>query len=408
MSSQPQIRHDVLTALSDDVHRNAADIVEFRRDIHAHPETSGSEQRTTAQIITTLERAGLSANPLPGSGVTFDIVPDGMESRQIIALRGDIDALPIQEETGLAFASKTAGVAHACGHDIHTSVVVGAGLALHNMAQRGDLPAPVRLIFQPAEESPVGGAPDVIAAGRLDKVRQIFALHCDPSLDVGQVGLRVGAITSASDHITVKLSGRGGHTSRPHLSEDVVFALGKLVTELPSVMSRRLDPRSSASIVWGRVRAGTSGNAIASHGSVEGTLRVMNVADWEALEVLFPQWVHEILAPYGVSVEINHFRVVPPVLNDEQSAHFVDRTARTIWGDTAVVGVEQSLGGEDFSWYTRQVPGALSRLGTRTPGGRTYDLHQGDFVADEGALLVGTRLLAGVALTAGLDADKAR
>lgn len=373
------------------------DLVAFRRDVHAHPEVGRSETRTTAAVADRLRAAGLEPQLLPGTGLVCDVGEPGAPA---VALRADIDALPVAEENDLPFASTVDGVAHACGHDVHTAVVLGAGLLLADLHRRGRLPGRVRLIFQPAEESTPGGALDVIAAGGLDGVHRIFAVHCDPHTDVGHVGLLPGPITSASDHVLVRLRGEGGHTSRPHLTGDLVFALAKVATELPAVLSRRLDPRSGAALVWGRISAGGAANAIPRHGVLEGTLRCLRAEAWHQAGALLPRVVAEIAAPYGVTAEVEHMRGVPPVVNDPASVAVLEHAVRTELGDDCLVPTEQSLGGEDFSWYLERVPGALARLGTRTPGGPTYDLHRGDFMADERAIGVGARLLAAASVRA--------
>ena len=218
------------SALAARVRARAADLndelVAFRRDLHAHPELSRAEHRTTDRVATRLEAAGLTVRRLEGTGLICDIKarPEGGASRGMVALRADLDALPLTEVSGLGFASTVRGVAHACGHDMHTAVVLGAGLVLAELAAEGELHSDVRLIFQPAEEVQPGGALDVMRTGGLEGVEAIFALHCDPKFDVGQVGTRIGPITSASDTVTVTLSSTGGHTSRPHLAGDLVAA----------------------------------------------------------------------------------------------------------------------------------------------------------------------------------------
>ena len=184
-----------------------------------------------------------------------------------MALRADLDALPLPEATGLPFASTVNNVMHACGHDAHTAILLGAGLAL---ASAPALPGRVRLIFQPAEEVQPGGALDVLAAGALTGVDRVFALHCDPRLRVGRVGTRVGPITSATDLLQLRLSSPGGHTSRPHLTADLVNALGTVITGLPALLSRRVDPRSGTVLVWGAVQAGQAANAVPREGHAEG------------------------------------------------------------------------------------------------------------------------------------------
>src|SRR5713226_6580243 len=237
------------------------ELVEFRRDLHAHPEIGYAEHRTTRRIAVRLQAAGLRPAVLPkGTGLLCDIGGSGDDS-PAVALRADIDALPIVDEKNVPYRSLNAGACHACGHDVHTSILLGTGLFLARAAAAGALPGKVRLIFQPAEEVP-GGALDVLAAGGISSVDRIFALHCDPRLEVGKIGTRIGPITAACDKVKVQLSGPGGHTARPHLTADLVFALGKVITELPAALSRRVDPRSSLSLVWGRVSAATAARVL--------------------------------------------------------------------------------------------------------------------------------------------------
>jgi amidohydrolase len=378
------------------------ELVEVRRDIHAHPELGRTEQRTTRLVAERLRLAGLSPRMLAGTGLTCDIGPSSVETgRRRIALRADMDALPVQETTGLPYASTVHGVAHACGHDVHTTALLGAGLVLAELHEAGELPTGVRLVFQPAEEVQPGGALDVLNQGALDGVGAIFALHCDPKVDVGRVGTRIGPITSASDEVTVVVTGPGGHTSRPHLTGDVVYALGQVITQVPAVLGRRLDPRSGVNLTWGAVQAGSAHNAIPASGSVRGTLRCLDVRAWERASQVVHEAVEQVVAPYGVEVEVRHQRGVPPVENDERATAVLEAAARDVLGEDSVQLTEQSLGGEDFAWYLTKVPGAMARLGTRTPGGRTYDIHQGDLVVDEGAIAAGAALLARAALRAG-------
>jgi amidohydrolase len=355
----------------------ADDLLTFRRDLHAHPETGHREVRTTARIAERLESAGLSPQFLPGTGLMCDIGPQG----PAVLLRADIDALPLTDESGLEFASTSAGVSHACGHDVHAAAVLGAGLVLAELDRRGLLSGRVRLVFQPAEEVMPGGSLDVIAAGGLDGVERAFALHCDPSTDVGLVSLRPGAITSAADHVLVRLQGSGGHTSRPHLTEDVVFALAHVATQVPAILSRRLDPRAGVALVWGRMSAGVAANAIPRTGELEGTLRCLDQEVWGSAGALLADAVHEVARPYGVRAEVLHTRGVPPTVNDPEAVLLVEQAVIEELGEGSVRLAEQSLGGEDFAWILEKVPGVMMRLGTRSPGGRTYDLHQGDFVA---------------------------
>jgi amidohydrolase len=374
----------------------ADELVELRRDLHAHPELAWQEERTTTLVAERLEKAGLEVKLLPKSGLIAEL---GAADGPLVALRADLDGLPVDDLGGEPWASKIDGVAHACGHDVHTSALVGAGIALAEAHAREALPGRVRLLFQPAEEVMPGGALEVIAAGALDGVGHVFGLHCDPTIDVGEVGLRVGPLTGAADALTVRLTGRGGHTSRPHLTEDLTYALGKLVTELPGALSRRLDPRAGASLVWGVVRAGSAKNVIPAAGEVAGTLRMLDAVAWADAEDLVRELIGQILAPYGVGAETTYVRGVPPVVNESASTALLSGAVRSVLGEAAAVTTPQSLGGEDFAWYLEDIPGAMGRLGTRTPGGRTYDLHQGDLHIDERAVGVGAKVLAAAVLT---------
>jgi amidohydrolase len=241
----------------------------------------------------------------------------------------------------------------------------------------------------------------MVAAGALDGVAQIFGVHCDPKVDVGHVGTRIGPITSASDEVTVTVTGPGGHTSRPHLTGDVVFALGQVITQVPAILGRRLDPRSGVNLTWGAVQAGSAHNAIPSTGTVKGTLRCLDVRAWEKASEVFHAAVEQVVAPLGVEVQVRHQRGVPPVENDERATGLLEAAARDVLGPDSVLLTEQSLGGEDFAWYLTKVPGSMARLGTRTPGGHTYDIHQGDLHVDERAVEAGALLLARVAVLAG-------
>ncbi len=376
------------------------EMVALRRDLHAHPELARTEERTTRVVADRLAAAGLQPVLFPGTGLMCDI-GERTDGRPRVALRADMDALPIPDTCGEPYASTTRGVAHACGHDVHTAALLGAGLALADLEAAGELDVAVRLLFQPAEEVQPGGSIGVMAAGGLDGVGQVFALHCDPKVDVGRVGTRIGPITSASDEVHVALRGPGGHTSRPYLTADVVFALGQVITQVPAVLGRRLDPRSGVNLTWGSVRAGSAANAIPASGTLTGTLRCLDVRAWEAAAEVFEAAVRDVVEPYGVDLEVRCQRGVPPVVNDESSTHLLDAAVRDVLGPDAVVLTEQSLGGEDFGWYLTRTPGSMARLGTRVPGGHTYDIHQGDLRVDERAIEAGSLVLARVALLAG-------
>ena len=328
----------LLTRAQAEIVRAYPDLLELRRDIHRHPELSRHELNTTAKIAAYLaDLDGVRIQRLAtDSGLVVDLGAENPARR--IGIRADIDALPVPERSGLPFSSEYPDVCHACGHDVHIAVVAGAvrGLAAvsDELTQRG---IGVRAIFQPAEEVMPGGAEDIIEAGWTKDLDMLFGVHCDPSIEVGSVGLRVGAITAAADGITVILRGRGGHTSRPHLTEDLTYALAKVITDVPAALSRRIDPRAGLALVC-----------------------------------------------------------VPPVVNDANAIEVL-RGALEHTG-LREVSTAQSLGGEDFAWYLQETPGAMARLGTRTPGGPIFDLHQGDLVVDELAIRHGANLLAAAVL----------
>jgi amidohydrolase len=389
--------HDLEGELDAFLAGHQAELVDFRRDLHAHPEIGYHEFRTTRRIKLRLEAAGLRPVVLPkGTGLLVDI---GAGTEPVIGLRADLDALPISDEKNVPYRSTVANACHACGHDVHTTVLLGTGLVLARMSAAGALPGRVRLIFQPAEEVPCG-ALDVLAAGGIASVDRVFALHCDPRLDVGKIGTRVGAITAACDKITVRVTGPGGHTARPHLTADLVYALGKIITELPAALSRRVDPRSSLSLVWGRVNAGAAANAIPDDGIVEGTVRCLDDEAWHAAPDLLKALIDSVASAYGVVADLSYVRNVPPTVNEAISTAMVEAAADRVLGSDAIVAAPQSLGGEDFAWYLESIPGALARLGTRTPGsGADFDIHQPAFDVDERAIGVGVRLMVATALT---------
>ncbi|MFD7535809.1 amidohydrolase [Streptomyces sp. NPDC059819] len=380
-----------------------AELVAFRRDLHMHPELGNQEFRTTTAIKARLEAAGLEPRVLPsGTGLICDIGTWDHE-RPVLALRADIDALPIPDaKAGVPYRSTVPDRAHACGHDVHTTTVLGAGLVLAELHRQGLLPAPVRLLFQPAEEVLPGGAADAIAAGCLDGVGRIIAVHCDPRVDAGRIGLRHGAITSACDRLEVSLDGPGGHTARPHLTTDLVTAVARVAADVPALLARRIDARAGLALTWGRIEAGHACNVIPMHAELAGTVRCLELAAWRDAPDLVHAAIDEVATLHGAKSEINYVRGVPPVVNDPIVTELLAEAMTARRGAHAVEDTEQSLGGEDFSWYLEHVPGAMARLGVRTPGSNArLDLHRGDFDADEAAIKVGVELFTAAALLDG-------
>ncbi|MGW4323599.1 amidohydrolase [Streptomyces sp. NPDC004684] len=461
MSPESEVDHPAETVLPGTLPEALfAELVAFRRDLHMHPELGNQEFRTTAAIKARLEKAGLAPRVLPsGTGLVCDIgdidgtagpaaggdgtaapgdsaappapgepgatgeppvtgvtgvtgvtaapaagaggtAVDASAPLGVLALRADIDALPIPDsKTECPYRSTVPDRAHACGHDVHTTVVLGAGLVLADLHRRGLLPRPVRLVFQPAEEVLPGGAAEAIKAGVLKGVGRILAVHCDPRVDAGMIGLRQGAITSACDRLEVSLDGPGGHSARPHLTTDLVTAAARVVTDVPALVGRRIDTRAGLAVTWGRIESGHAPNVIPQHAELAGTVRCLDINAWRHAPDIVVAAIDEVANLHKAKSEINYVRGVPPVVNEPEATELL-RAAMTVRrGADSVEGTEQSLGGEDFSWYLEHVPGAMARLGVRTPGERTLrDLHQGDFDADESAIRVGVELFTAAAL----------
>lgn len=378
------------------------ELVEFRRRLHMHPELGRQEHRTTAAIVRRLRAIGLQPRVLSsGTGVVCDVVGSAGEA-PTIGFRGDIDALPLADGKDVPYRSRVDGACHACGHDVHTTVVLGTAMVVAELRRQGLLRQSVRLIFQPAEEVAPGGALDVIADGEITGLQRVYALHCDPKLEVGTVGLRPGPITAGADLIRVSMTGPGGHTARPHLTADLVFALSAVISELPAVLSRLADPRAGLSLVWGQVHAGAVSNAIPQSGFAEGTIRGLDANVWESAHNNVPELVRALAAPYGVDVEVEMHTSVPPCVNDAAATEALRRVAVDVLGPRKVNSISQSLGGEDFAWILGRAPGSLARLGVRNAEvADAGDLHQGTFDVDEAAISVGVTLFAAMALDDG-------
>ncbi|TQM78325.1 amidohydrolase [Saccharothrix saharensis] len=369
---------------------NLALVMSWRRTLHANPELRRAEFRTTATIVGILRSLGLRPRVLPaGTGVICEV---GSGPR-CVALRADIDALAVPEATGEPWASRVPGVSHACGHDVHTAILLGAAAAL---ASAPSLPCRVRLLFQPAEEEP-GGAHDVIAAGGVEGVERIFGLHCDPKVPVGRIGTKVGPVTSACDMLDLRVVACGTGR-RNELSSDVVHALGVVATGLPAMLARRVDPRSGTVLAWGLMDAPDTTGGTPRAGVLRGTLRTGDPVVNGQLPALVEEIVGSLLRPTGVRFELEHVRAVPVVDNDPESTALLRRAIAEALGPRAVASATQSTGGEDFGWYLEHVPGSYARLGTWSGEGPQGDLHQPTFHADERALPIGVRAMVHAAL----------
>ncbi len=373
--------------------------VKLRRRIHRRPELARQEVATTSVVAQALAETGLAPQVRQaGTGLYVDVGTRGPR----VAFRCDLDALPIQEQTGLDFSSEVPGVMHACGHDAHTAIGAGIAVALSRL---DELPGRVRVIFQPAEEAIPGGAGELIDEGIIDGVEAIMAFHVDPTLSPGRVGLRAGAVTSASDRVVIRLSGPGGHTSRPHRTVDLVYAAARVASELPVLLQRTTDPRDPVILAFGRINGGNAENVIPTEVELGGTLRLFDLELWRTMEGRVERIVRDLVDPLGAVSKVEYEQGSPPVVNDAGVIRAVERAAATALGEGALSDTQQSMGSEDFAWYLEEMPGALVRLGTAIAG-RDVDLHSSTFDIDERSIEAG--ILAGSAALLELIEERTR
>ncbi|HMJ77136.1 MAG TPA: amidohydrolase [Iamia sp.] len=372
-----------------------ADLVALRRDLHAHPEPSWEEVRTTAVLRDLLAARGVATAPGEGAtGLVAEVGTDG----PLVALRADIDALRMQDVKDVPYRSTVPGVCHACGHDVHAAAAVGATLALAEVLR--SRPGRVRVVFQPAEEAIPSGARPLAEAGRVDGAIAIFALHCDPHIEVGRLGLSPGPITSATDMVVIRVTGPGGHTARPHRTADLVNVAARLAVDLPASLDRLTDPRDGVNLTFGSITAGDAPNVIPSTAELRGSLRATGRTGWEDAAKLLPVLIASIAEPRGALWELDHRVGAPPVDNEPWATGLLGRAAEAVVGARGVGPTRQSGGGEDFSWFLERVPGAFIRLGVSPVGIQGADIHAAAFDVDEGAIAIGARVLAGAALEA--------
>ncbi|MFW6731864.1 MAG: amidohydrolase [Synechococcus sp.] len=366
-------------------------LLELRRHLHAHPELSGAEHRTAALVAGELRRLGWQVRE--GVGRTGLVAELGPGVGPCVALRVDMDALPVEEQTGLPYASLEPGLMHACGHDIHTSVGVGVAMAL--AAEAGSLAGRVRLLFQPAEET-AEGARWMVQAGALDGVEALYGVHVFPSIAVGSIGLRHGALTAAAAELEVEVLGEGGHGARPHQSVDAIWIAARLVSGLQEAISRRLDALQPVVLSFGRIEGGRAFNVIADRVTLLGTLRCLDNDLYREL----PGWVEttarDICRAYGGDARVTFRAIAPPVQNDGPLTSLLEQVALDQLGRDRVLLLDHpSLGAEDFAHYLERVPGCMLRLGVAGAGG-CAPLHNGGFDPDEGCLPVAVGVLAEV------------
>lgn len=373
-------------------------IVEMRRDLHRHPELSWKEQRTTGRICEFLDGLGLEYDTsLAPSGVVATI-PGRDDSRGAIALRADIDALPIVEETGLPFASENSGVMHACGHDGHTSILLGAASLL---AAEKELPVPVKLIFQPAEETGEG-AQALIAAGVLENVAMIFGGHIDRGYPLGSIIVTNGPVNASSDRFTITISGKGGHAGRPHEATDAVVVGSLLVMALQTIVSREINPAHPSVVTVGSFQAGSASNIIAEHAQLQGTIRAQEPEVRIALEQSIRRVATSVGALHGAAVDTEIKYGTPAVINQGAPTALARETAIELVGDELVRPLDHAnMGAEDFGWYARDCPACYVRFGTASPDKDFFPAHSSRFDFDERTLAVAASYYHRLALHAG-------
>jgi len=364
------------------------ELIGLRRHLHAHPELSGAEHQTAALVAGELRRLGWEVREGVGrTGVVGELGPEGAP---LVALRVDMDALPVEERTGLPFSSCQQGLMHACGHDLHTSVGLGVARLLAPWA--GALKARVRLLFQPAEEIAMG-AGWMLADGAMEGVRALFGLHVFPSLEVGTIGVRSGSLTAAAGELEVEVLGEGGHGARPHQSTDAIWIAARVVSGLQEAISRRLDALHPVVVSFGRIEGGRAFNVIADHVRLLGTVRCLDAAVHAQLPGWIEDTVQAICRGYGGEARVRYRCIAPPVHNDPALTALVEEAAVALLGAKQVLRLEQpSLGAEDFAEFLRAAPGTMFRLGVAGEKG-CAPLHNGTFDPDERSLAVGVRVL---------------
>ena len=374
------------------IERVLPEVTELRHALHAHPEVATEEHATAAAVAAKLRNLpGMTVRTgVGGTGVIATLAAD--RRGPCVALRADMDALPMTEATGLPYASRVPGCAHACGHDGNTACLVGAAMVL--AADTGDLAGPVRFVFQPAEESK-GGGRLVCEDGALDDppAAAAFALHAWPGLPIGRIGVRAGPAMASTDTIEIVIRGAGTHAAAPHRGVDPILAAAHVITALQSVVSRTLNPAQPAVVTIAQIAGGTTHNVIPETVTLGGTLRTLSAgARTAALEAIRRVATHAALAQ-GAQADVRLTEGYPVLVNEPGATAYVARTGRAVLGADAVEEVDVSLGGEDFAYYLQRVPGSLWRLGVTTPGATDIvPLHSPRFDFPDAALAVGMRM----------------
>ena len=377
-------------------------VISWRRDIHAHPELSQHEERTAGLVANVLEGLGLEVTRNVGGFGVVGLLR-GNEPGKTVGLRADMDALPLNEETGLPYASEIPGVMHACGHDTHTAMLLGAASALSGM--RDKLRGSVKFIFQPAEElNPTGGAPGMIRDGVLESpnVDGLFALHVWPLYETGKIVTRPGSLMAASDRIYLTVHGKTAHGSRPDQGNDAIVAAAQVITGLQSIISRSVSPLDSAVLTIGTIHGGYRYNVIPDCVKLEGTVRTLNPDVQERMPELITRTSRGISEALGCSCEVEYVKGYPLMMNDAGLVALACETVRKLWGNDALIVAEQpELGAEDFAFFARERPAVMAWLGCRPSNVDVKDaamLHNTKFCPDEGCFSFGIDYLVQSAL----------
>ncbi len=389
---------ELARALRDEAQQLQPQLVRWRRHLHRHPELGYEERETTAYLVQQLRALGVSPRLDEGrTGLILDLGAGDADAPRTVALRADIDGLPIQDAKEVEYRSCRAGVMHACGHDAHTAILLGVATLL---ARRRDaIPGRIRLIFQPAEEANPGGAIQMVQRGAMDGVEAILALHVDPTLPTGRIGLRVGALTASIATFRLVVEGQGGHSARPHLSVDPVFIASKLVQDLMLAVDRRLDALEPVIVTIGEIHGGQAPNVIPDQVEIAGSVRTASLAQMQQIPDLIRRVAGGVSTTWGGSFRVELQRGADPVINDRALIQRLRATVEATLGPERIRWIEKpSMGAEDFSRYLPEAPGAMVRLGCTTPDREPRQLHTSTFDLDEGCLPDGVIVLAATAL----------
>ncbi|GHH99903.1 M20 metallopeptidase family protein [Neobacillus kokaensis] len=384
-----EVLNQELSAILDEkIERLFPRLVEIRRELHMFPEISNMEFETTKRINGWLKEFGITQIPTTlKTGTAAEIA--GKEQGPTIALRADIDALPIQEASNLPFRSKIDGVSHMCGHDVHTTIALGAGIILQEL--RDILPGNVRVLFQPAEETE-GGAVSVIEQGLLEGVKSIIGLHNSPDIPTGTMGIKEGFFMASVDDFTLTIKGKGGHAALPERTIDPIMIGSAVVSQLQTIVSRTVPAKESAVVSIGAFQAGATNNVIPDTAILKGTVRTSNEEVRQNIYEAFKKIVTNTVTAHGGEVEIDYKFLLPAVVNDAKVTEIVRSVAESIIGEENTLLTDSTMGGEDFSYYQKEVPGCYVWLGSRNEEkGIIHGLHHPEFMVDEEAIKIGVK-----------------